>query len=104
MPKAKPTQVITHRIELGEWERQNIGRPLADTAQVASVGVSIGTAAFGVAAVGATYAIWKLWDVFSYAKEKVEAAVDVADAGWDAATSVPGTPRTIDKILAILSL
>ena len=34
MPKAKPTQVITHRIEAGEWERQNILRPVADMAKI----------------------------------------------------------------------
>ena len=30
MPKAKPTQVLVHRIEAGEWERQNLLRPIAD--------------------------------------------------------------------------
>ena len=79
MPKAKPTQVITHRIELGEWERQNIGKPVAETAQAASMISSIGIAGFGAAAIGATYAVWKLWDVFSFAKEKVEGFIDAAD-------------------------
>ena len=33
MPKAKPTAVNVHRIEAGEWERQNILRPVADVAK-----------------------------------------------------------------------
>jgi hypothetical protein len=34
MPKSKPNQVIVHRIEAGEWERQNILRPVANITQV----------------------------------------------------------------------
>lgn len=79
MPKAKPTQVITHRIEMGAWERENIGKPISETAQSASMISSIGVAAFGVASVGAAYALWKFWGVFEYAKEKVEGFVDAAD-------------------------
>ncbi len=39
MPKAKPSfngkpAIIVHRIEAGEWERQNILRPVADMAKI----------------------------------------------------------------------
>ena len=34
MPKAKPTSINVHRIEAGEWERQNILRPVADIAKI----------------------------------------------------------------------
>jgi hypothetical protein len=33
LPKAKPTSINVHRIEAGEWERQNILRPVADVAK-----------------------------------------------------------------------
>ena len=100
MPKAKPTQVITHRIELGAWERENLGKPVAETAQAASMLSSVGVAGVGVAAIGATYAVWKLWDVFQFAKDKV----DVALAGADAVSRVSpaGTPYRI--VRAIFSL
>jgi len=79
MPKAKPTQVITHRIEMGAWERENLGKPVAETAQAASMLSSLGVAAVGAGAVGAAYALWKFWGVFEYAKEKVEAGVGAVD-------------------------
>jgi hypothetical protein len=34
LPKAKPTSINVHRIEAGEWERQNILRPVADIAKI----------------------------------------------------------------------
>ena len=49
MPKAKPTQVITHRIEAGEWERQNILRPVADVAKAAAI---VSTASLAVVCAG----------------------------------------------------
>ena len=49
MPKAKPTQVIVHRISAGEWERQNILKPVADVAKNAKI---VSTAALAVVCVG----------------------------------------------------
>ena len=48
MPKAKPSLqggVIVHRIEAGEWERQNILRPVANVAKVAKVASAVSMAA-----------------------------------------------------------
>lgn len=60
MPKRAPDQVITHRVELGEWERQNVVRPIADVRIVkdAATGAAylVGAGAFGVA-------IFILWQV-----------------------------------------
>ena len=100
MPKAKPTQIITHRIELGAWERQNLGKPVAETAQAASMLSSLGVAGFGVAAIGATYAVWKLWGVFEYAKEKVEVGIGVADT----VTDMPFVPAPIRVLKHIFTL
>ena len=83
MPKRQPDQVITHRIELGEWERQNLGRPVAESTQVSSVLQSLGVAGFGTAAIFATYALWKLWGVFDFAKEKLEVVADQFDNATD---------------------
>ena len=104
MPKAKPTQVITHRIELGAWERENLGKPVAETAQSASMISSIGVAGVGVAAIGATYAVWKLWGVFEYAKEKVMAASDVIETGATIGINNSALGRPWRTISAIFSL
>jgi len=69
MPKSKPTQVITHRIEMGEWERRNIGKPVATATSNASLLTSAGVVLVGGAGVATAYALWKLWDVFDTAKE-----------------------------------
>ena len=105
MPKAKPTQVITHRIELGEWERQNIGKPVSDTAQAASVVTSLGIAGVGVAAIGATYAIWELWDVFSFAKQKLDLVTEpLYEGGPSTSDFTLGPLRTIGQLRRIFSL
>lgn len=67
MPKSKPTQVITHRIEMGEWERQNIGKPVATTVSNAALVTSGGVLLLGGAGVAVAYALWKFWDVFDTA-------------------------------------
>jgi hypothetical protein len=60
MPKSKPTQVITHRVELGEWERQNILKPITEVRVVkdAATGTAylVAAGAFGVA-------VFILWQV-----------------------------------------
>ena len=67
MPKAKPTQVITHRIELGQWERDNLAKPVGEIVQTgaeyAEVAKLIKTGMFGalgVASVGAVYLGYKI--------------------------------------------
>jgi len=97
MPKAKPTQVITHRIEMGAWERENIGKPISETAQSASILSSVGVAAFGTASVFAAYALWKFWGVFEFASEKIRSGVDFADSytSGDASLTNPATPQPV---------
>lgn len=63
MPRVASNQIITHRIELGKWERDNIGKPVAETAQVARVISSAGIAAAGIGVVAAVYALWQFWGV-----------------------------------------
>ena len=105
MPKAKPTQVITHRIELGAWERDNLGKPVAETAQTASMISSLGVAGVGVSAIFATYAVWKLWDVFAFAKDKVDSfSSPLYEGGPSASDSTVGTTRTLGQIWRIFSL
>ena len=45
MPKAKPTSINVVRIEAGEWERQNILRPVADVAKAAKIVSTVSMAA-----------------------------------------------------------
>jgi len=110
MPKAKPTQVITHRIELGAWERENLGKPVSETAQAASMLSSLGVAAIGAGAVAASYALWKFWGVFDYAKEKVEGFVDTVDdittpqGSWTDPDYSPGPIKFLRTMRRIFSL
>jgi hypothetical protein len=98
MPRRKPEQVITHRIELGTWERTNIGKPISDTAQTASVLSSVGIGLLGAGAAAAAYALWEFWKVFDTIKdEAVDLAEDIGENPWYYST---GTPRKIlQKIL-----
>jgi hypothetical protein len=60
MPKAKPTQIIVHRIEAGTWEREQLLRPVADVAQTANQIRSYGIAAIPVVLAGGVYVAWKI--------------------------------------------
>ena len=71
MPKAKPDQVITHRIELGTWERQNIGKPISETAMATSVLAGAGVLLVGAGAAAAAYALWEFWKTFDDFKDRV---------------------------------
>ena len=80
MPKAKPTQVIVHRIEAGAWERENILRPVSRTAETARL-ITAGAAIIGALGVaGAAYVLYhlvaKLYGVFDEGiGDKVKRAV-----------------------------
>ena len=73
MPKAKPTQVITHRIEMGQWERDNIGKPIATTVSNAKVITSVamvgGAGALGLAAYGLYWFFESVWSISDKAEE-----------------------------------
>jgi len=60
MPKAKPTQIIVHRLEAGTWEREQLLRPVADVAQTANQIRSYGIAAIPVVLAGGVYVAWKV--------------------------------------------
>lgn len=62
MPKAKPTQVYVHRIEAGEWERQNLLKPAADIAQTVKVLKTAAFVAMPVVAGGGLYLAWWVCD------------------------------------------
>lgn len=60
MPKAKPTQIITHRIELGEWERQNIAKPVSETAQLENLMKAGGMLLTGLGITAGAYTAYKI--------------------------------------------
>lgn len=86
MPKAKPTQVITHRIEMGQWERDNIGKPVAETAQNAKMISSIGIAGIGVGVIAGAYAAYKIGrSLYGWADDIYDGIRDnmrLAKEGW----------------------
>ena len=73
MPKRQPDQVITLRVEAGEYERQNILKPVAEIGQLANTVKSVGALAGGLALVAGAYAVWTLWDTFGEAGQKLDA-------------------------------
>ena len=58
MPRSKPDQVVTHRIEMGGWERERIKE--AELVAAATLLLpAIGIAAAGLASAGAAYALYQ---------------------------------------------
>jgi hypothetical protein len=57
MPKAKPNQIIVHRLEAGTWERDNLLKPAADIAKTVAFfktgAIVVVCAGVGVAGYGA---------------------------------------------------
>ena len=98
MPRKKSDQVITHRIELGAWERENIGKPVAETAQAASAATSLGVVALGGGALLAAYCLYVAWDVIGDTAERVG---DVATRAGN--RSVPiGARQGLDVLFSLL--
>ena len=97
MPKAKPTQVITHRIEMGEWERQNIGKPVATASSNAALITSGGVVVAAGALAAGAYAVWKFWEVFDDFKDRVSSGFDNFAKPIDPVTGLPQLSLT-DKI------
>ena len=62
MPKRSPDQVITHRIELGEYERKQIVAPLNDAMQAKAILSSAGILLLGGGVAFGAYTVWWLWD------------------------------------------
>jgi hypothetical protein len=68
MPKRKPDQVITHRIEMGAWEREHIGKPVSTTLGIARIVSSgalvVGAGGIALAAYGLYYFFDKVYGAF----------------------------------------
>ena len=93
MPKAKPTQVIVHRIELQEKERELL-EPFVQAKQVEQVAKSAamigGAAALGVGAYVAWWATESIFGWMGSAKDKyneMKQTVKEYDEQTDGATS-----------------
>ena len=87
MPKAKPDVVYIHRIEAGEWERQNVLKPIAEIGQTLKI---IKTAVFVTAPIlgaGALFVAWHVFDsIYGWIdpmKDKLEATkARYKEEGW----------------------
>ena len=82
MPKAKPTQVITHRIELQDKERELLeasllGARVEGAAKAAVLGVA--SVGIGLAGYSAYCALKKMYNWGLEAKETFDEVVDVAE-------------------------
>lgn len=84
LPKAKPSLqggVLVHRIEAGEWERQNILKPVADIANTAKI-VQVGALTVVCVGIGmAGYsAYWFMKKTAGWASDAKD-VLDVATGG-----------------------
>ena len=83
MPRSKPTQVITHRIELGTKERQMLEQQQM-AVLIQKVGIGVGIASVGI---GGTYVAYKIgyglvgWadDLFDDIKKNMKKAKEMRD-------------------------
>ena len=85
MPLARPTQVIVHRISAGEWERQNILKPVADVAKSAKI---VSTAAITVVCVGVGLAGYSAYWWLKVTSGWTESAGDLWDRTFGATPEV----------------
>ena len=109
MPKRKPDQVITHRIELGTWERDNIATPVASSKQVSNLANSVSgilvAGGLGLAAYGLYWFFDAGWgirnEIRNYWIEKAEAA-GISEQEFDEVTDkAPWSDKVIMTILGI---
>ena len=77
MPRVKSDSTVTHRIEMGAWERENIGKPVAEASEAAALLSSVGILALGAGAAIAGYSLYWFWQI---GEKIVERASDVAES------------------------
>ena len=77
MPRRKPTEVIVQRIELGDWERDQIGTAVQMSTLAAGAGVLAAGAGVAVAGVGAWFTMRKMYGW----KDEVADAFDKVTGG-----------------------
>ena len=80
MPRRRPDEVVTHRYELGDWEREQ-AESLATAAKVGLLGVGLGV---GLGAGAAGLAGWFTLQKVHGWKEDVANAFDAATNGFGA--------------------
>jgi hypothetical protein len=61
MPRRKPTEVIVQRIELGDWERDQIGTAVQMSALAAGAGALAAGAGVALAGVGTWFTLRKMY-------------------------------------------
>jgi len=111
MPKRKPDQVITHRIELGTWERDNIAAPVAATKQVSNLAGSVSGIAVGGALALAAYGLYWFFDSAFDIRSKIKDHVlsEAEEAGmtaeeYEAVMNDPRMPLGMRLMTTILGL
>ena len=92
MPKRSPDQVITHRIELGEYERKRIIAPMNDALQAKAILSSAGILLIGGGVAFGAYTLWWFWDTLHNIGEAWE-NVSETKAGKLARFAIPAPLR-----------
>lgn len=83
MPRRPPDQIITHRIELGGWEREQV-KDVKSTLVLTGVAVSAAALASAAAIAVTAYAtFWSLKKLYGWGDEALDAAKTTATGAWD---------------------
>ena len=82
---------------MGEWERKNIGKPVASASSNAALITSGGEVVEATALAAGAYAVWKFWEVFDDFKDRVTGGFDNFTAPIDPVTGLPQVSLT-DKV------
>ena len=111
MPKRKPDQVITHRIELGSWEREHIATPVATSKQVSNLANSVSgiviAGGLGLAAYGLYWFFDSGWEIRGKIKDWVLTEANEAgmtDEEYEEVMNDPRMPLTMRLLTTVLGL
>ena len=97
MPKRKPDQVITHRIELGTWEREHIATPVTTSKTVSNLANSVSgvvaAGAIGLAAYGLYWFFDAGWEIRGKIKDWVLTEANEAGISDEEYEDIMNDPR-----------
>ena len=97
MPKRAPDQVITHRIELGSWEREHIATPVTTSKTVSNLANSVSgvvaAGAIGLAAYGLYWFFDAGWEIRGKIKDWVLTEANEAGISDEEYEDIMNDPR-----------
>ena len=93
MPRAKSDKIITHRIEMGKWERDQIAPIVQLTGFATSVSLVGAAAAAGVGVYALYWAYDALYGIAGRISDSIEGSIDVVQGAIP--SDIPGAGGTL---------